>query len=126
MAIEYAVKVHPFYVELTCRGAYALEPLLDILRDALEAGIDHARSAVLLDLRDVSGAPNKMERYELGSRFAKLQLSLDTLVTIAVVGHQPLIDPHRFAEMVALNRCAVGKVFEDHSAAVDWLEHTSG
>lgn len=126
MAIEYAVRVHSYYVELTCRGTYAFEPLLDVLRDALEAGIDHDRSAVLLDLRNVAGAPNKMERYELGTRFAKLQLSLDTLVTIAVVGHQPLVDPQRFAEMVALNRCAVGKVFEDHDEAVTWLEHTSG
>lgn len=43
-----------------------------------------------------------------------------------VLGNQPVVGPGRFAELVAVNRCAVGKVFEDRYEATAWLEHTSG
>lgn len=126
MSIEFTARLRSGYAELTCHGTYGKEELLDLFETALDYAAQHGLSAVLVDISDVEGEPDKSERFELGARFADTQLSKETIVAIAVKGNEPLIDPERFAETVALDRCAVGKVFTDMDDAVHWLEHTSG
>jgi len=126
MPIEFDKKLRRYYAEVTCRGEYSTAEVLEILSDTIDYAADNGREAALLDATAMTGNPDTMQRYELGRKGAEMQLGKPTLVAMAIVGRQPLIDPERFGETVALNRCAVVKVFEDHDAAVHWLEHTSG
>ena len=76
----------------------------------------------MVDMTAVDGAPRDLvERYEIGERVAKLQLGKPRLVVLVIVGKPPFISPSRFAETVALNRCAVGKVFLDRDEAIRWI-----
>ena len=126
MSIEYRAELKSQYAQLTCHGHYDKQGLLDLLNEALEYAARNGVQAVLVDINDVVGEPSTAERFEIGEAFAEIQLGKETIVAIAVVGREPLIDPERFGETVALNRCAVGKVFTDMAEAVSWLEHTSG
>ena len=126
MSIEYQAELKGQYAQLTCRGTFGKRALLSVLDQALEYAASNGLQAVLVDISDVEGAPNANERFEVGAQFAEMQLSRETIVAIAVYGREPMIDPERFAETVALNRCAVGKVFTDIDEAISWLEHTSG
>lgn len=126
MPIEYTVSRNQHYARLTCTGMYSLGDVLDVV----EKGIDYAAAeqlgAALIDMTAVAGGPDIVGRFELGKSLAELQLGKPKLVAIAFVGTAPLIDPSRFGETVALNRCAVGKAFEDVDEAISWLEQTSG
>lgn len=126
MTIEYRAELKGQYAQLSCHGRYKKQELLDVFDKALEYAASSGVSAVLVDICDVEGMPSTAERFEMGEAFAELQLGKETIVAIAVVGREPMIDPQRFGETVALNRCAVGKVFTDMVEAVSWLEHTSG
>ena len=126
MSIEYRAELKAQYAQLTCYGVYDKQALLDVLDQALDYAVQNGVTAVLVDICDVEGAPSTAERFEMGEAFAEIQLGKDTIIAIAIVGREPMIDPERFGETVALNRCAVGKVFTDMVEAVNWLEHTSG
>ena len=126
MTIEYRAELRAHYAQLTCHGHYEKQELLDLFDTALEYAAQSGVNAVLVDISDVEGMPSIAERFEMGEAFAEIQLGKETIVAIAVVGREPMIDPERFGETVALNRCAVGKVFTDMVEAVSWLEHTSG
>ena len=126
MSIQYTARLRSGFAEFTCHGTYGKEELLDLFETALDYAAEHGLHAVLVDVSDVEGDPDQTERFELGARFADTQLSKETIVAIAVKGNEPLVHPERFAETVALDRCAVGKVFTDMEEAVHWLEHTSG
>ncbi len=126
MSIEYQAELKSGYAQFTCHGNYGKQELLDLFDQALEYAAEKGLQAVLVDISDVSGAPDKAERLELGEHFADIQLGKETIVALAVMGKEPMIYPERFAETVALNRCAVGKVFTAMDEAISWLEHTSG
>jgi len=126
MSIEFQTDLKSRYAQLTCHGSYTKQELLNLFDQALNIAAESGLQAVLVDISDVEGEPNTAERFEVGAQFAELQLSKDTIVAIAVMGKEPMIDPERFGETVALNRCAVGKVFTDLDEAISWLEQTSG
>lgn len=62
------------------------------------------------------------ERYWLGTSIAESQVGRSVRVAVVIVGKEPLLEPRRFAELVAINRGATGKSFTDHAEAVAWLE----
>ena len=99
---------------------------LGMLDDALDFAASQDHSAVLVDALGVTGGPDLEERVNLAASGADLQLGKDQLVAIAIVGEEPMLHPERIGEAVALDRCAILKVFESRDAAVQWLEHTSG
>ena len=51
-----------------------------------------------------------------------MQREKPVLVTMAIVGNEPLIDRNRLGERVFRNLGGVGKVFTDREEAVAWLE----
>ncbi len=123
MSIDIRVEVKAEYVQLSCRGTFALEAVLDVYRQAFDAAIREGRNAVLVDFMDLQGMPpTTLDRYEQGVHVAQLQQDpARRRIRIVVVGHEPLIDPQRFGETVALNRGAIGKVFTDMEEAVAWI-----
>lgn len=126
MAIQTVNKLEAYFAEVQCTGPYSMTAFLDMLDKALDYAANNDRSAVLVDAYAITGGPDRDERAELAARGAELQLGKDRLVAIAIVGREPMLHPERIGEAVALDRCAVLKVFESHNAAIDWLEHTSG
>jgi len=84
--------------------------------------LDKGKKSVLIDLRAVKGTPPDIyERFILGVETVKIQRKNKTIVTIVIVGNEPMIDPERFGETVALNRGGIGKVFINIEEAESWL-----
>ena len=42
-------------------------------------------------------------------------------IRFALLGHEPMIHPERFGEIVATTRGADGRVFTDEASALEWL-----
>ncbi|MDH3287404.1 MAG: hypothetical protein OEP48_06730 [Betaproteobacteria bacterium] len=124
MSIDFTVdETNPAYVRLPCQGTYTRDALLSVVDEAIDIAASQNRRAVLVDIRDVKGTPPDMfGRYQLGVGTAKIQREKSVLVTIAVVGNEPMIDPQRLGETVFLNRGGIGKVFTNVDEAVAWLE----
>ncbi len=111
------------YMYVHCQGVFTLEGMLQVYEHALDAAAREGRTVALLDVRDVKGGPPTIvERYEMGVHVAKLQSDPARRIRMAVVGHEPFIDPQRFGETVARNRGAISKVFTDIDEAIAWIE----
>jgi hypothetical protein len=85
---------------------------------------------VLIDARTATGSPEIIDRF-FYSKFAAQTLweyIIDRGVSpgtqFAYVLIEPLRDPQRFGETVALNRGMVLKTFDNVVDACDWLERT--
>ena len=126
MSISYSIEESSSdFVRLACRGTYTRDALLALFDQAIETAIKMGRSAVLIDVRDVTGTPpGTFERYQLGVGSARIQREKRPLVTAAMVGHEPMIDPKRLGEIVFRNRGGVGRVFTNMEDAIAWLEQS--
>ena len=62
-----------------------------------------------------------LDRYDFGVHIAEQYLTSDPRVRLAVLGHEPMIHPDRFGELVARNRGADARAFTDEALALDWL-----
>jgi hypothetical protein len=128
MSINFTIdEKNPAFVRLSCRGIYTRDALLGVFDQAFDVAISKSRRAVLVEVWDVTGTPPDIfDRYRLGAGTVHIQREKAALVTIAVVGSEPMIDPRRLGETVFLNRGGIGKVFTDIDAAVAWLEEKEG
>ena len=126
MTLTIEIESRKHYLRATVSGAYSLRGAQDAYDHAIQAAVEHGHSRVLIDANAVTGAPTQDERYMLGLFVAAEQRILavkrPTLsLQVAVCGQQPLIDPERFAETVAVNRGAKVKVSERCDEALAWL-----
>jgi hypothetical protein len=124
--IRTSVQVHPDYLEIACAGLYSRPEALRVgelaYREAAQAG----RGSVLLDVRQITGrVPGIFDRFELGTRIAQHYRESDRRVRLALLGHEPMIHPERFGELVARNRGADARVFTDAAAALAWILNQS-
>jgi hypothetical protein len=120
--IRTTVEVHATYVLLSCAGKYSRAEAHRIGDEAYAEAARSKREAVLVDVRDVSGrVPTILERFETGVRIAKHYLASDPRVRLALLGHEPMIHPERFGELVARNRGADARVFTDEAEALAWV-----
>ncbi len=120
--ISIAVQVHPDHVELACTGLYSRAEALRVGREAYAEASRAGRDRVLVDVRSITGRiPTILDRFEMGVRIAEHYLASDPRVRLAVLGHEPMIHPERFGELVARNRGADARVFSDEALAHDWL-----
>lgn len=120
--IRTAASVHPQYLELACSGLYSRAEALRVGETAFREAARANRTAVLIDVRSIAGrVPSILERFDFGVRIAKHYLEFDPRIRLAVLGHEPMIHPERFGELVARNRGADARVFTDEAMALDWL-----
>ena len=93
----------------------------EILYEAVQIG---ARK-VLIDGQQMTGKPGDFERFLYGEFVSKTTLEVmkeyNTTLRFAYVLHEPLRDPERFGENVAVNRGMDVEVFEDPNEAMQWL-----
>ena len=52
---------------------------------------------------------------------ADAQAATRPRIRMAMLGHEPMIHPERFGEIVAANRGADARVFTEEALALDWL-----
>lgn len=120
--IKTTLKVHTEYLEVGCEGLYSRAETLRVGEEAYAAAARANRSAILVDVRAITGRiPSILDRFEMGVRIARHYLESDPRIRLAVVGHEPMIHPERFGELVARNRGADARVFTDEAQALDWL-----
>jgi hypothetical protein len=122
MSIEFETKVFVDYASLVCTGQFSIEAMLRIYEEAFEFARKSGRGAVLIDARNISGRePTLAERYEQAVRVADMQTLQRPRIRLALLGHEPMIHPERFGEIVATNRGALARVFTDETVALAWL-----
>lgn len=92
----------------------------------LDAVVRSGVSKVLIDGQQVTGKPNGFERFLYGEFAARATVDImkqhKIRLRFAYVIHEPLRDPERFGETVAVNRGMDVKTFETTNAAIEWLK----
>jgi len=124
LTINFESRQH--YLRATVSGTYSLRQAQDVFDEAVRAAVAAGHTRILIDASGVTGAPTQDERYILGLFVAAEQRILAARnppidVQLAVYGRQPLIDPNRFGETVAINRGGKVKVSEQLEEALAWL-----
>jgi len=101
--------------------ALAKIQFVEILDEVVQSGA----TKVLIDGQQMPGKPGDFERFLYGEFVAKATLEVmrerKIKLRFAYVIHEPVRDPERFGENVAVNRGMDVKVFEDTNAAIQWL-----
>ena len=101
--------------------ALAKIQFVEILDEVVQSG----ETKVLIDGQQMTGKPGDFERFLYGEFVAKATLEVmrerKIKLRFAYVIHEPVRDPERFGENVAVNRGMDVKVFEDTNAAIQWL-----
>lgn len=120
--IRVEVHVHADYAELRCTGKYSRSEAFRVSDRAYREAAAAVRRNVLVDVRGVTGSvPTILDRFDVGVRIAALHLEQRPRVRLALLGHEPMIHPDRFGEIVARNRGADARVFTIEADALDWL-----
>jgi hypothetical protein len=121
VSVSLAPTILADHVRIECVGDFALDAFSEAFERVFALAAEADRGAVLVDVRKVVGEPTMAERYTLAVRVAELQSASLPRIRLAVLGHEPLIHPERFGEIVATNRGAVARAFTDEALALDWL-----
>ena len=113
---------------VVARGEFSLEEAQRAFLEMLGAVAQYKAKKVLFDGRKLKGKPEIWQRFYYGEFAATETMRLFNEHRIAprfaYVIHQPLRDPHRFGETVAVNRGMIVKAFETLEGAVEWLKLT--
>ena len=121
--IRFEMQEHPQILEFVCIGTYEPDLPVRIAEHALKQAAPAGKTAVLVDIRQISGrAPTMSERYEQAVQIADLQARQMPRIRMAVLGLEPMIHPQRFGEVVATNRGAHLRVFTERAEALSWLQ----
>jgi len=116
------ITLDPGLVRVTCRGSFDQTETLRIYGEAFEVARREGRNGVLVDAREVTPpAPSLADRYDQGVLVARLSAEHRWAIRMAIVAQPSLLDPDRVGEVVATNRMANARVFDDIEKAGDWL-----
>src|SRR5438477_1111110 len=113
------------HVELT--GEYTLEEAQRTFLEIIDAVRKHRTERILMDGREIEGEPETIERFYYGEFAAGSVTELmessgaSKPPQFAYILREPILDPLRLGETVAVNRGMNVKVFENHYEAIEWL-----
>jgi len=106
-------------------GEFELTPAEQQFIQILNEAVDKGATKVLIDGRQVTGRPSAFERFLYGTFVACASLEVwyrhKARLKFAYIIPNPLLDPERFAESVAVNRGMYVKAFDDENEAREWL-----
>jgi len=108
-------------------GEFSLEEAQSTFLDLLETIKENGCHKVLFDGREIDGDPMIVERFYYGEFCANAveKMIRDGWAGIspqfAYVLHEPLLDPLRLGETVAVNRGMNVKAFSNTKEAMQWL-----
>ena len=108
-------------------GEFSLEEAQRTFLEMLEAMVRHQTDKVLFDGRELKGNPDTIERFLYG-KFAADAVAryltegdVPRAPQFAYVLQEPVLDPQRFGETVAVNRGMRVKAFDNLEDALGWL-----
>lgn len=117
----------PKYLRIAIKGEWDNALVGEISDRILGICAQHQARLILFDAREFSGDPSVMSRFNMATHFtlkyvkARFSHRLPAC-RFAVIGHHPLVDPHRFEETVAVNNGLPVRTFTDMEKALAWLE----
>ena len=128
MSIRQEMHFESGVLKIDARGEFSLEEAKRAFREMLEAVAQHQAEKVLFDGRNLKGEPARIERFYYGYFAATETISFIAMKRMrqvpqfAYVINEPLRDPQRYGETVAVNRGMDVKTFETPEEAFEWLE----
>ena len=107
-------------------GEFSLEEAKRTFLETMEAIALHRTKRALFDGRTITGNPRTIERFYFGEFAAEASTNhqirnSSTAPRFAFVLREPVLDPERFGETVAVNRGMLLKVFDNVEDALAWL-----
>ena len=107
-------------------GEFSLAEAKRTFLEMLEAVARHQVKKVLFDGRRLTGDPETLERFYYGKFAADAVLQFGgrgvaPAIQFAYVLKEPVLDPERFGETVAVNRGMLVKTFDNLEDALGWL-----
>src|SRR5215472_4926336 len=128
MSIRQEIHFESGLLTVDASGEFSLEEAQRAFLEMLGAVAQYKAKKVLFDGRKLKGKPQTLERFYYGHFAATETMRLSNEHRIAprfaYVIHQPLRDPHRFGETVAVNRGMMVKTFETPQEAFERLKLT--
>lgn len=114
------------FLKVVATGDFSLEEAKRTFLQMLEAVVLHKGKKVLFDGRKLMGNPETMERFYYGQFAAQsvvefAEKGVSPATPFAYVLGEPVLDPARFGETVAVNRGMTVKAFDNPEEALQWL-----
>lgn len=113
-------------LSVTATGEFSLKEAERTFLEILDAVAQHKTAKILIDGRELKGQPKSIERFYYGefaanavARFRKRDVV--RAPQFAYVLKEPVLDPRRFGETVAVNRGMWVMVFDNLDDAFGWL-----
>ena len=128
MSMIQEIVSEPDFLYVRVKGEFSLEEAQRNFTEMLEALARHKVKKVLVDGREVTGEPRTIERFFYG-KFAAAEVAefaergVSRATCFAYVLHEPVLDPERFGETVAVNRGMRLRAFDALEDAHKWLEN---
>jgi hypothetical protein len=127
MSISIEVRAEPGVLYVAGSGQFALADARRKFLRILDAVDENNATKVLFDGRAVKGNPETIERFWYGEFAAEavtrymIEGAVRRAPQFAYVLHEPVLDPKRFGEIVAVNRGMWVKAFDNLEDAREWL-----
>ena len=130
MSIRLEMRAEPGLLRADAAGEFSLEEAKRTFLEILEAVAKHKTKKVLFDGRALMGEPETLERFLYGEFVAKSVVEFEDrgvsrATKFAYVLEQPMLDPRRFGETVAVNRGMLVEIFDNLDGALRWLRAES-
>jgi hypothetical protein len=125
MDIILEIRPESGFLNVGAMGEFSLQEAKRTFLEMLEAVARYKVKKVLFDGRRLTGAPETIERFYYGEfaansvKFKDRGGSADT--KFAYVLKEPVLDPQRFGETVAVNRGMLVMAFDNPEDALGWL-----
>ena len=126
MSMLLDIDLEPGVLHVVATGEFSLEEGKRTFLQMLAAVAVHKSNKVLFDGSKLTGNPETLERFYYGEfaaqsvvEFEGRGVSCDT--QFAYILTEPLLDPKRFGETVAVNRGMKVKAFDNAAEALQWL-----
>lgn len=129
MSMRLAIRFEAGLLNVEAGGRFSLREAKRTFLEILEAADLHGTRKILFDGRQVIGHPATMERFYYAAFAAESSIAFARRTRsgagqFAYVLREPMLDPARFGETVALNRGMYVKAFDDLEDALAWLRGT--
>ena len=126
MSMQLEMRPEAGQLNVDATGRFTLDEAKRTFVEMLEAVALHKCGSVLFDGRKVLGEPQTLERFYYGEFAAKTVndfsgRGVSRATRFAYVLREPLLDPRRLGETVAVNRGMIVKAFDNLEDALEWL-----
>lgn len=127
MSLLLRTRVEPGSLHARISGPFSLDEAKRTFLEILAAIAQHKMDKVLIDGREIEGVPTTIQRFIYGEFAATATRTLRERKVFpnppqfAYVLKEPVLDPMRFGETVAVNRGMHVKAFDDLEDALRWL-----